>query len=283
MNFNLSSISPYIRLARFDKPTGFMLLFLPCLMAILLFAHNSKDYLLIPLFFIGSVFMRGVGCIINDYFDIDLDRQVERTSLRPLANNEVSKKNAIVFAILLSIIPFFIFIFFTPIAKILCLIAIIFVVFYPKMKLILTLPQLFLGITYNFGALIVYAQINNALSMMPVILYIALIFWTFAYDSIYSLQDLDDDIKIGINSAAVFFGKETVKIAFVSYSVMLIFLSLTILLAGVNMISIVFLMLLFSKIFYDLVKLDDENPADCLAFFNKNVFYGTVISLIIFL
>ena len=188
----------FIELTRLNKPIGFMLLFWPCAWG-LAFANlinkdlNSFFYYLI-LFFIGSVLMRSAGCIINDIIDIDFDQKVTRTKFRPLASKKISITEAILLLIILLVISFFILLEFNFKSIVLGLLSVPFVILYPFMKRITFFPQLFLGIIFSWGVLIVSMQFNTRITFDFLLLYFVCIFWTLAYDTIYAYQDKADDI-----------------------------------------------------------------------------------------
>ena len=193
-------INNYLELIRLNKPIGFMLLLWPCwfsLAYINLPQHTLITYYL--LFFFGAVIMRSAGCIINDLVDQNIDSKIERTALRPIAAKKISNFHAIIFLIILLTIGLLIllqFKFETILAGLVCAPLI---VIYPFMKRITFWPQLFLGLTFNWGVIMAASAINNEISIDVIILYISAIFWTLGYDTIYGAQDIKDDEIIGVN------------------------------------------------------------------------------------
>lgn len=207
---------PYARLARLDRPIGTWLLLLPGLWAIIAAGGgplNMKlfDWYLILLFGIGAIVMRGAGCVINDLWDRDIDKSVERTKSRPLASGEISPAKALVFLTLLLWIGLMILIQLNPTAIFLGVLSVLMVVLYPLAKRVTWYPQFILGLTFNIGALMGWAAVTGQLGWPALLLYIAGIAWTLGYDTIYAHQDKEDDAVIGIKSTALRFGEDSVK------------------------------------------------------------------------
>ena len=199
-------------LIRLDKPIGFMLLIWPSWFAM---AHISKNVTVqiewYFYFFIGSFLMRSAGCIINDLIDIDIDKNVTRTSSRPLTSNKVSKIEALIFLITLLFFSFLILLKFNFNSILIGILSIPLIIFYPFLKRYTHWPQLGLGIVFNWGVLIVSIQFMGAITLNYILLYVACIAWTLAYDTIYAYQDREDDIIHNIKSTAVFFGSSGLK------------------------------------------------------------------------
>ena len=221
----LKKISNYLELIRFSKPIGFLLLMWPCWFGLSLL--NLEIEILISwliIFLLGSFFMRSAGCIINDIIDRDFDKSVERTKLRPLASNRISIVEAVLLLCSFLLLSLIILLQFNLYSIILGLISIPFVILYPFMKRITFWPQVFLGITFSWGALIVSTQFNQSVTLQFGLLYIACIFWTLGYDTIYAYQDKKDDIKQNIKSTAVLFGDNGKWLVIICYlTVVLIF------------------------------------------------------------
>ena len=197
-----------INLARLDNPIGIFLLLFPCLLGITI-ASDQINLEISTLFTLGAITMRSAGCIINDIVDRNLDKKTVRTKDRPLANEQLTLKEAYYFLLFLLIIGLLILIKLNQIVIILGLAIIPLIVLYPYMKRITYFPQLFLGIIFNWGVLMGYASIKNTLDPEIFFLYAACIFWTIGYDTIYAHQDKKTDVKIGIKSTAILFGKKT--------------------------------------------------------------------------
>ena len=222
---------PYTRLMRLDRPIGAYLLFIPGLWAVLLAAQHNPDTSLwrvvwvIGLLFGGSIIMRGAGCVINDMWDRDLDRKVERTQGRPLASGVVSMKQAFLFLGMLLILGLLILLQMKPLGMLLGVVSLVPVVLYPLAKRVTDYPQAVLGLTFNFGALIGWAAIAGSFQWPMILLYFGCIAWTFGYDTIYAHQDKTDDAVIGVRSTALKFGDNSKPVIWVSYAVALLFWS----------------------------------------------------------
>jgi 4-hydroxybenzoate polyprenyltransferase len=211
------TLLPYALLMRLDRPIGTWLLFLPALASILLASNGIagvgfSGLYIILLFAIGSVVMRGAGCIINDIWDRDIDKQVERTAQRPIASGAISVRKAILFLGGLLFIGLAILMQFSLLAILLGILSLIFVVIYPYMKRITWWPQAFLGLTFNFGALIGWAAVSGGFSMAALMIYVGGFFWTIGYDTIYAAQDVEDDELIGVRSTVRLFGADSKKL-----------------------------------------------------------------------
>lgn len=266
----MKNIQAYIQLARLDKPVGIWLLYIPCVFGLLL-AGSENIYLYI-LFLIGAIAMRSAGCVINDIFDRDIDAEVERTKTRPLVSGAIKVKYASIFALILMLIGFLVLINLPSTAIILGLIIVPFIFAYPWMKRITYFPQLFLGITFNWGVLVGYAAATNSASIEAFILYIACIFWTLAYDTIYALQDIEDDARIGINSTAITFGNNWRGLCAAFY---IIFIVLFILASGFNL----FILLASAMLYWQVKYANPRFPRLCLKAFKNNIWVGLVLIL----
>jgi 4-hydroxybenzoate polyprenyltransferase len=197
-------VQPYLRLARLDRPIGSWLLYWPCVWGILLAPTplGSRQLMLCLLLGIGSVVMRAAGCVWNDILDRDLDAQVERTRARPIPAGEISVLHAIWFMLALCAVGLVVLLALPRFAQFVALAAIPLVAFYPLMKRITWWPQAWLGFTFNWGALVGYAAMTSDISFAAVLLYAGGLFWTLGYDTIYALQDIEDDALVGVKSSA---------------------------------------------------------------------------------
>jgi 4-hydroxybenzoate polyprenyltransferase len=271
----------FVELTRLNKPIGFMLLFWPCSWG-LAYAYSFNQnlnlflyYLL--LFFLGSVLMRSAGCIFNDIIDKDFDKKVKRTKTRPIASGKITVKKSIVYIFILCLIAFLILIQFNFFTIALGMSSMLLAFSYPFMKRITYWPQLFLGITFNWGIIMAWVAINNNITQEIIILYISAIFWTLGYDTIYGTQDMSDDEIIGIKSTSIKF-KENIKI-FVSCSYLISFLFIAYLFnknIGINIFSLILLIFLISLV-YQLLKFKKENPKECLKMFKLNNLTGLIL------
>mgnify|MGYP006102369407 CR=1 FL=1 len=283
----MKQIKLFIDLTRFNKPIGFMLLFWPCSWG-LAYAHNFNQninvflyYLL--LFFLGSILMRSAGCIFNDIVDKDLDKKVKRTKRRPIANGKISIKTSIFCVITLCLLSFLILIQFNHKTILLGLGSMLLAFSYPFMKRITYWPQLFLGLTFNWGMIMSWTAILDQISLEILILYLSAIFWTLGYDTIYGAQDIADDEIIGIKSTAIKF-KKNIKLFvstcyLTSFSLMIYILKENI---GFNL-STLFIFMFFLSLSYQLKIFEKTKSINCLRAFKINNFSGMFIFFAIIL
>ena len=273
----------FIDLTRLNKPIGFMLLFWPCSWGLAYaysFNQNLNTFLYyLILFFLGSILMRSAGCIVNDIVDRDLDREVQRTKGRPIAAGKISVKKSFSYVLSLCALAFLILIQFNLLTIILGLGSMILAFSYPFMKRITYWPQLFLGLTFNWGIIMAWAAVNNNISYEIIALYISAIFWTLGYDTIYGVQDMVDDEIIGVKSTSVKF-KKNIKF-FVSTSYLLTSLILIYLfqdMLGLNAFTILLIFFVLSLI-YQVKKFNKYRAEDCLNAFKFNNISGLVLFL----
>ena len=211
----MKSLMKYIRLSRLDKPIGIYLLLWPSVLGLLLGALNEgyidfKNYLIV---IAGAILVRSCGCVINDISDHKFDRLVERTKDRPIASGEISLKQAWGFFIVLSIASLSLLLLTPTITIKLALSFSLLILLYPLAKRFIKAPQVILGITFGSGSIISYSLQSGSFSLSIIILYVGLVAWIVSFDSIYALEDIEDDAKIGINSTPILWGKKTVPIA----------------------------------------------------------------------
>jgi len=280
----MSHISIFFELTRLKKPIGYMLLFWPCAWGLTIaydFQNGFEDYFLyIFLFFSGSVLMRSAGCIVNDIVDKNYDQKVERTKNRPLASNKISIRSALVIAVILCLLAFLILINFNNLTIILAICSMPFAFTYPLMKRFTYWPQLFLGLTFNYGLLLGWISIQEEISFIPLIFYFGAIFWTLGYDTIYGYQDIKDDEIIGVKSTSIKF-KNSPK-TFISVCYFLFFLSLILIGYFMNFNNLYYLLLIipfFHLFFYQIINLDIDNNNSCHQKFKSNNILGLIIFL----
>ena len=280
----MSHISIFFELTRLKKPIGYMLLFWPCAWGLTIaydFQNGFEDYILyIFLFFSGSVLMRSAGCIVNDVVDKNYDQKVERTKNRPLASNKISIRSALVIALILCLLAFLILINFNNLTIILAICSMPFAFTYPLMKRFTYWPQLFLGLTFNYGLLLGWISIQEEISFIPLIFYFGAIFWTLGYDTIYGYQDIKDDEIIGVKSTSIKF-KNSPK-TFISVCYFLFFLSLILIGYFMNFNNLYYLLLIipfFHLFFYQIINLDIDNNNSCHQKFKSNNILGLIIFL----
>ena len=276
----------FIDLTRLNKPIGFMLLFWPCSWG-LIYAYNFNHninlliYYLI-LFFLGSVFMRSAGCIFNDIVDKDFDRKVERTKQRPITSGKVSVKLALLYTSILCLAAFLILIQFNIFTIFLGMFSMLLAFSYPFMKRITYWPQLFLGLTFNWGIIMAWTAMNLDISFEIILLYVAAIFWTLGYDTIYGAQDMSDDEIIGLKSTSIKFKKDLkifITSCYLISSIIIIFLFRENI--NFNLLTI-FLSLFVLSLFYQIFKFKTEDAKTCLEAFKFNNISGFLLSLTIY-
>ena len=219
-------IDAYERLMRLDKPIGILLLLWPTLWALWIAGEGRPDWLVVWIFFMGTVLMRSAGCVMNDVADRNFDGHVERTRQRPLVSGEVSVKEACLLAAGLSLGAFALVLFLNTLTIALSFAALLLAMTYPLTKRFLVTPQAYLGIAFGFGIPMAFAALTDALPPVAWLMLLANIFWALAYDTEYAMVDRDDDLKIGIRSSAIFFGRHDVAAIMVCYTVMLLLLAL---------------------------------------------------------
>jgi len=282
----MKHLSLFIELTRLKKPIGFMLLFWPCAWGLTLAFNFEKNidlyFFYLILFFLGSILMRSAGCIVNDIFDKDFDQKVLRTKNRPLASGKISIKLAVIYSCILCLMALLVLLNFNYFTIILALGSMPLAFTYPLMKRFTYWPQLFLGVTFNYGLILGWTAIHGKIDLIPIVLYLGAIFWTLGYDTIYGLQDVKDDEIIGLKSTSLKFKKNYKEFVFVCYSIFLICLIFSGYLIKLNLISLIFLILLFIyALFFEIKKVDINNSSSCLKTFKLNNFMGLIIFLIL--
>ena len=271
-----------IELTRLNKPIGFMLLFWPCLWGLTL-SYNFDLTLnvfifYVLLFFSGSVLMRSAGCIVNDISDKNFDKLVERTKNRPVASGKISIRLAIIYAVVLCAIAFLVLINFNKFTILMALVSMPFAFTYPLMKRFTYWPQLFLGITFNYGLILAWISIKNDISLIPIIFYLGAIFWTLGYDTIYGYQDIKDDEIIGVKSTSIKFKNNPKKFILICYLTFIASLILIGVLMKFNLFYFLFLIIpIIQLIFFQIYKLNVNDPLNCLTKFKSNNFLGLII------
>ena len=280
-------LQTYIDLTRINKPTGYMLLFWPCLWGLTLsydFTTEINNFLFYSfLFFLGSILMRSAGCIINDVVDRDFDKKVERTKNRPIASGKISVIKALVLSCALCFIALIVLLQFNKITILMAIASMPLAFTYPYMKRFTYWPQLYLGITFNYGLFLGWTSTQGFINIIPVIFYIGAIFWTLGYDTIYGFQDINDDEIIGVKSTSIKF-KKNIKI-FVSTNYFITLIMLMYIFynkIGINFATLA-LCLFFLSLVFQIKKFDKSKPHSCLVAFKTNNFSGLVLFISILL
>ncbi|MBL4660532.1 MAG: 4-hydroxybenzoate octaprenyltransferase [Alcanivoracaceae bacterium] len=221
-----STIDPYLKLIRFDRPIGTLLLLWPTLWALWLAADGIPPYKYLLIFSLGVFLMRSAGCVINDIADRNFDNKVSRTKNRPLAQQQLPVANALIFFVILMICALTLLLFLNILSAKIALVAAFFAVTYPFMKRYTYLPQIYLGMAFAMSIPMAYAQIQGTIPVEAWLLFIANIFWTTAYDTMYAMVDRKDDEKIGVKSTAILFGDLDIVITHIIQALMLLVLLL---------------------------------------------------------
>ena len=274
----------FIKTSRYDRPHGILLLLYPCIWGLYLVTQNIADVLVLCIIFlIGACGMRSLGCIWNDLKDKKFDYKVERTKDRLIAQGKLTKVQIISFMtinLLIGIFP----LFFIPFKAILIsFFAVPLIIIYPYMKRITWYPQLWLGITFNWGVIVGYNSIsNNFFSLEMLIMYIGCILWTLAYDTVYGFQDIKDDKKIGIKSTSIKFKKYFKLFLLICYLISFTCLSLSFLLMDSHVLIIFFMAFLLSIITIKIYKIDLHSNGECHKFFIFNSYCGLIITITLF-
>ena len=271
---------PYLRLARLDRPIGTWLLLFPCWWSLALAASGWPDrhwLLLALLFAVGAVVMRGAGCTVNDILDRDLDAQVERTRGRPIPSGQVTTRQAAVFMVFQMLLGLLVLLSLTPTAIALGVASLVLVFTYPLMKRITWWPQAFLGLAFNWGALMGWAAVRDDLALPALVLYIAGIAWTLGYDTIYAHQDKEDDARIGVKSTARLLANRSRVWIAGFYAVALVGIGAAGWLAGLNPLFWLGLAAGGGQLAWQLRRWDWSDPGDCLLRFKSNRWFGWLI------
>ena len=278
----MNQINVFIELTRLKKPIGYMLLFWPCAWGLTLIYNFEASYNLyffyLMLFFLGSVLMRSAGCIVNDILDKEYDKKVYRTKNRPIASGKISWKLALFYSLILCFLALLVLLNFNFLTIILALGSMPLAFTYPLMKRYTYWPQLFLGITFNYGLILGWTSISEEISLIAIIFYFGAIFWTLGYDTIYGYQDIKDDEIIGLKSTSIKFKGNSKKFLSICYMI----LSLCLILGGYLMkfswIYFLFLIMPISHLFiYQIKTFKSDDSKSCLKLFKSNNFFGLLV------
>ena len=278
----MKNLNHFIELTRIKKPIGYMLLFWPCAWGLTIaydFSKNLNNYFFyLLLFFLGSILMRSAGCIVNDILDKKFDKKVARTKNRPIASGQVSVELGLFYSSFLCLVAFFVLLNFNQFTILLALGSMPLAFSYPLMKRFTYWPQLFLGITFNYGLILGWTSIQNNIELVAIIFYVGAIFWTLGYDTIYGFQDIKDDEIIGIKSTSIKFKNNPNIFLFLCYSILLISLIILGLLMNFNKLYFLSLIIPFFHLFFFQIKnLKIKNSIYCLKIFKSNNTLGLII------
>tara|TARA_B100001939_G_C16832718_1_gene569422 strand:- start:139 stop:1002 length:864 start_codon:yes stop_codon:yes gene_type:complete len=280
----MNQLKLFIDLVRLKKPIGFMLLFWPCAWGLTLaydFSSNLENYFFyLILFFLGAILMRSAGCIVNDILDKEFDKKVDRTKNRPIASNNVSVKVGLIYSVILCFLALLVLLNFNIFTIILALGSMPLAFTYPLMKRFTYWPQLFLGITFNYGLILGWTAVAGQINISPILFYFGAIFWTLGYDTIYGYQDIKDDEIIGLKSTSIKFKNNPYKFLTICYSVFLFILFIIGLLMYLNkLFYLIFLVIFLQMIYFQIKKLDIKDNLNCLKIFKSNNLLGFLVFL----
>jgi len=272
----------FIELTRLKKPIGYMLLFWPCLWGLTIaydFTGELLNFYKYLIFFLaGAILMRSAGCIINDISDRNFDKKIERTKFRPIASGKISTKLALFYASTLCLLALLILINFNSFTIVLAICSIPLAFTYPLMKRFTYWPQLYLGITFNYGIILGWTSINPEIDIKPLIFYFGAIFWTLGYDTIYGFQDIKDDEIIGVKSTSILFKNNSKMFLNIVFFLFVVFYLTMGFLMKLNLAFFILSIIPISHLFlYQIKKFDPLNPEICLSTFKSNNLFGLII------
>ena len=278
----MKQLDLFIELIRLKKPIGFMLLFWPCAWGLTIaydLNKNLNDYFFyLILFFLGSILMRSAGCIVNDILDKELDKKVKRTKQRPVASGKISVKRGLFYVVLLCLLALAILLSFNTYTIFLALASMPLAFSYPLMKRYTYWPQLFLGITFNYGLILGWTSINSEINFIPLIFYFGAIFWTLGFDTIYGFQDIKDDEIIGIKSTSIKFKKNPKFFLLLCYLIFIISFISVGLLMKFNPVFYFFMIIpIIHLLFYQVTNFKVKSPKSSLKIFKSNNLLGMLI------
>jgi len=277
----MENLKLFIQLTRLDRPIGYMLLFWPCLWGLTIaydFERNLNTYFFyLILFFLGSVLMRSAGCIVNDMADRNYDKKVLRTKNRPIASGRISIMLAFFYVSFLCLLALVVLLQFNKLTIYFALASMPLAFTYPYMKRLTYWPQLFLGITFNYGLLLGWISVQENLTLEPIIFYVGAIFWTLGYDTIYGYQDIKDDEIIGVKSTSIKFKNNPKKFLSLCYVITLISIIIIGISMNFNNFYFLFLTLPAMHLFFQIKTLNIKDDNSCLKIFKSNNMLGLII------
>tara|TARA_R110000787_G_scaffold226512_3_gene334348 strand:+ start:106568 stop:107572 length:1005 start_codon:yes stop_codon:yes gene_type:complete len=277
------AFKPYLHLLRADRPIGTWLLLLPCLWSVTMAAKASGAEMppagFVGLFALGAFVMRGAGCVVNDLWDRDIDGQVARTAQRPIASGEIPVRHAVWFLGALLLVGLGVLLQFNAMAVTLGVASLVLIVVYPLMKRITYWPQAFLGLTFNWGALLAWASIAGEVEVPAVAMYVAGFFWTLGYDTVYGHQDKADDILVGVKSSSIKLGRHTRPFVYCVYGLTVLLLAIAGALSGLGWFYFVMLAGGAIQMVWQVSTLKIDQPDNCLARFKSNRDFGLIVFL----
>lgn len=273
----INKINAYERLMRLDKPIGIMLLLWPTLWALCIASQGRPNWMIVMIFVLGTALMRSAGCVMNDIADRKYDGLVERTKNRPLATQEVSVKEACYLAGTLSLLAFFLVLYLNKTTIYLSFAALFLALTYPLTKRFLAVPQAYLGLAFGFGIPMAFAAINDYIPPLAWQLLLANVFWAIAYDTEYAMVDREDDLKIGIKSSAIFFGKLDIAAIMLCYLAMMLILIYLGSFMGFGQYYFLCLVAAFCLMINQFMLIRHRVKSQCFKAFNSNSWIGCAI------
>jgi 4-hydroxybenzoate polyprenyltransferase len=273
----MNRLQLYFRLIRADKPIGILLLLWPTLTAIWLASNGKPDWAIVAIFTIGTALMRSAGCAINDYADRDFDKHVKRTAERPLTSGKIKGWEAVMVAAVLALVSFALILPLNTLTKKLSVAAVIIAGTYPYFKRFFAIPQAYLGIAFGFGIPMAFAAVQNTVPPAAWLLLIANIFWAVAYDTEYAMVDRDDDLKIGIKTSAITFGRFDVAAVMLCYAISFAIILMVGWQYGLRLWFIAGLAVAAGCALYHYTLIRDRDRMRCFAAFRHNNWLGAAI------
>jgi 4-hydroxybenzoate polyprenyltransferase len=273
----MKRLNLYFRLVRLDKPIGILLLLWPTLMALWLASNGKPDWTLVGIFTLGTVLMRSAGCAINDYADRDFDRHVKRTAERPLTSGKISGTEALLVALVLALLSFALILPLNRLTKQLSVAALLIAASYPYFKRFFAIPQAYLGIAFGFGIPMAWAASTGAVPAAAWLLLLGNVFWAVAYDTEYAMVDRDDDLKIGIKTSAITFGRHDVLAVMLCYAATLAITLLVGWQVGLRGWFVAGMLLAAACALYHYTLIRSRDRLRCFAAFRHNNWLGAAV------
>jgi 4-hydroxybenzoate polyprenyltransferase len=273
------AVRPFASLMRLDRPIGAWLLFWPCAWSVALAGMGSRGMSLILWLALGAFAMRSAGCVYNDIVDRELDAKVERTRMRPLASKRVSVRDAWGLLALLGLVGLIVLLQLNLTAQLVALASLVLVAAYPFMKRITWWPQAWLGLVFSWGALVGWPAVEGSIEIPAFFLYAGSIFWVIGYDTIYALQDKEDDVLAGVRSSALALGRRVRAGVIIFYALALLMWAASIWLVRPQWLAVLALLPMALHLLWQVATLNQESGADALAKFRSNRFAGLLMFL----
>lgn len=273
----MNRLQLYFRLIRLDKPIGILLLLWPTLWALWFASDGKPDWTLVAIFTLGTVLMRSAGCAINDYADRDFDKHVQRTVDRPITSGKIKPREALMVALVLTLISFALILPLNTLTKQLSIAAVIIAGTYPYFKRFFAIPQAYLGIAFGFGIPMGFAAVQGSVPAAAWWLLIANVFWAVAYDTEYAMVDREDDLKLGMKTSAITFGRFDVAAIMLCYVVTLIIIFIVGWQFGLRTWFTAGMLMAAACAIYHYTLIRKRERGDCFAAFLHNNWLGAAI------